>query len=690
MELSELYQTFFDEARELLDDMERVLLELDPDAPDSERLHAIFRAAHSIKGGAGTFGFTCLQETTHRLENLLDRARHGDLILNAPLVDLCLETRDVLAGQVDAYRDDAEPDAAVAAAIGDRLQAAAAANASPAAETGASPPAGPIEAPATRPSSVPLLAITIRQLADKDRAGLLEELALFGELAASDYKDSTLRVTLATEQSAEDLEAVLCFVVDVDQISIEPLAATTDPATVSPAAAGAAPDAGQALAVAPDAALFADDPPRATAPAPVQPPHNRRKEDKAAAGETQTLRVTTDKIDRIINLVGELVITQSMFEQSAAKLDGAAWESLAEGLDALQRNARDLQDAVMSVRMMPMDYAFNRFPRLVRDLSQKLGKKVAIETVGAATELDKGLIERILDPMTHLVRNSLDHGLETPEARLAAGKSETGRLRLAAQHQGGHVLIEISDDGRGLDRERILDKARDSGLAVTEDMPDEDVWALIFAPGFSTAAEVTEVSGRGVGMDVVQRNIETLGGHVNIRSQAGQGTTISIVLPLTLAIMDGMLVKVGAEVYIVPLGAIRESMQVGPGQIHKLSAGARVIEVRGEYLPLVELHREFAIGAAATAITDGIVMVLEGDGGRFALLVDALVGQQQIVVKNLETHYRRVSGLSAATILGDGSVALILDAVALARATRNPGRAGLPINARITQQQVAS
>lgn len=660
MDITELYETFFDEACELLDDMERSLLELDVDVPDSERLHAIFRAAHSIKGGAGTFGFTCLQDTTHRLENLLDLARHGDLTLDAALVDLCLQTRDVLAGQVDAYRQAATPDEDAANTICARLDAALnAGTAVPAAPPVAVDQPGPVleNEPATADSA---LAITITSVAEKNCASLLEELALFGDVRASSYDDGTLSVHLDTDQTRDDIEAVLCFVVDADQVTFAQMPAAVPEQTSPPASLGD---------VAPEAAVI-DAPVREAAPAktPRQP----------ASSESATLRVSTDKIDRIINLVGELVITQSMLEQTTAGLAGADAERLAEGMEALQRNARDLQEAVMSVRMMPMDYAFNRFPRLVRDLSHKLGKQVAIETVGAATELDKGLIERILDPMTHLVRNSLDHGLEMPEQRLAAGKPETGTLKLCARHQGGHVLIEISDDGRGLDRDAILSKAHGSGLAVTDDMPDEQVWGLIFAPGFSTAAAVTDVSGRGVGMDVVKRNIEALGGHVGIRSSAGRGTTISIVLPLTLAIMDGMLVKVGAEVYIIPLGSIRESMRATEAQVKRLGDDARLIETRGEYLPLVELHREFGIDDARTAVTEGIVVVLEGDGGQFALLVDDLLGQQQIVVKNLETHYRKVAGVSAATILGDGSVGLILDVVALARSTRRPARADRP------------
>jgi two-component system chemotaxis sensor kinase CheA len=357
-----------------------------------------------------------------------------------------------------------------------------------------------------------------------------------------------------------------------------------------------------------------------------------------------------------------------MIEQRSGTLDPVMHERLLSGVAQLSRNTRDLQEAVMSIRMMPMDYVFSRFPRMVRDLAAKLGKRVDFVTHGAATELDKGLIERITDPLTHLVRNSVDHGIETPEARSAAGKPETGRLSLSAAHQGGHIVIEVSDDGGGLNRERILQKARDNGLPVAEDMPDEDVWQLIFAPGFSTAEEITDVSGRGVGMDVVQRNIHAMGGSVDIRSARGFGTTISISVPLTLAILDGMLVKVGEEVYILPLSFVSESLQPAASDVKEIAGRGRVVKVRGEYLPIIALHQVFGIAARCTEPSEGILVILESEGAKAALLLDELLGQQQVVVKNLESNYRRVPGISGATILGDGGVSLILDVAMLVRA----------------------
>ena len=677
LDIAEFYQTFFDEADELLDEMERLLINLDIDAPDSEDLNAIFRAAHSIKGGAGTFGFTHLQETTHLLENLLDRARHGELVLDRAAIDLFLECRDVLAGQIDAYRAAEEPDQNAYEDMAQRLRtldeqgSAALANAASAVDkpVGDVAPAGPVALPEGMVRSV-----SISGIAEDKCSTLVEELGLFGDIESQTYEGDTLTVMLAQPAAADDIESVLCFIIDAEQLSFgaaEAVVADSAESEDTHAEDVVAQAVSEAVAAErdnkpQDKASASEDKAPAAAPAAAGKPKAANK----SSAESSSLRVSTEKVDEIINLVGELVITQSMLEQTIGGLDSEAHGALLEGLNQLQRNARDLQEAVMSVRMMPMDYAFNRFPRLVRDLSSKLGKQINLVTEGESTELDKGLIERIMDPMTHLVRNSLDHGIETPERRKAAGKPAAGTLTLAAQHQGGSILIDISDDGAGLNRERILAKARQNGLAVSDSMSDDEVWQLIFAPGFSTAEAVTDVSGRGVGMDVVKRNIQELGGHVDIRSTFGQGTTIRIVLPLTLAIMDGMLIRVGEEVFIMPLGAIKESMQVQADQLKRVGQDKQLVYVRGEYLPLVEMHRVFDIDNAQSDVLRGIVMVIESEGRYFTLLVDELLGQRQVVVKNLETNYRKVVGISAATILGDGSVALILDVVALSRAGR--------------------
>ncbi|MDJ4465252.1 chemotaxis protein CheA [Salmonella enterica] len=393
--------------------------------------------------------------------------------------------------------------------------------------------------------------------------------------------------------------------------------------------------------------------------------HHAGREKPARERESTSIRVAVEKVDQLINLVGELVITQSMLAQRSNELDPVNHGDLITSMGQLQRNARDLQESVMSIRMMPMEYVFSRFPRLVRDLAGKLGKQVELTLVGSSTELDKSLIERIIDPLTHLVRNSLDHGIEMPEKRLEAGKNVVGNLILSAEHQGGNICIEVTDDGAGLNRERILAKAMSQGMAVNENMTDDEVGMLIFAPGFSTAEQVTDVSGRGVGMDVVKRNIQEMGGHVEIQSKQGSGTTIRILLPLTLAILDGMSVRVAGEVFILPLNAVMESLQPREEDLHPLAGGERVLEVRGEYLPLVELWKVFDVDGAKTEATQGIVVILQSAGRRYALLVDQLIGQHQVVVKNLESNYRKVPGISAATILGDGSVALIVDVSAL-------------------------
>jgi two-component system chemotaxis sensor kinase CheA len=394
------------------------------------------------------------------------------------------------------------------------------------------------------------------------------------------------------------------------------------------------------------------------------------KGEKSANPETTSIRVSIEKVDQLINLVGELVITQAMIEQRTDLLDPMSNERLLNSVSQLTRNTRDLQEAVMSIRMMPMDYVFSRFPRMVRDLAAKLEKKVDFVTHGAATELDKSLIERIIDPLTHLVRNSIDHGIERPETRLAEGKGDTGRLSLSAEHQGGNIIIEVSDDGGGLRRDKILDKARQQGMQVSDNMTDSEVWQLIFEPGFSTAEVVTDVSGRGVGMDVVKRNIMAMGGAVDIRSGKGFGTTISISLPLTLAILDGMSIRIGEEIYILPLGYVVESLQPAAADIKDIAGQGRVIKVRGEYLPLIPLYQLFRIEPTYTDPSQGLVVILESDGKKAALFVDDLVGQQQIVVKNLESNYRKVAGISGATILGDGGVALIIDVAALLRSSR--------------------
>ncbi|HEX8027922.1 MAG TPA: chemotaxis protein CheW, partial [Vicinamibacterales bacterium] len=575
----------------------------------------------------------------------------------------------------------------------------------------------------------PHLKITLRGVGEKDQELLAEELGNLGNIVGQVKSGGDLTLWLQTDVTSDDIIAVCCFVIDESQITIgrgtapadetqqgEPgtpdaadsasaqaaQAAQTAEAeqaeqaassaqvahTAAPAQAAAThgmfdASASQANPSAPAAPATASSAPAANvaANATASPAANNAPADQdrkaarpaAAAGgaEGSSIRVGVEKVDQLINLVGELVITQAMLAETTSTFDPALHDRLFNGMAQLERNARDLQEAVMSIRMMPMDYVFSRFPRLVRDLAAKLGKEVELVTFGQATELDKSLIERIIDPLTHLVRNSLDHGIETVEARRAAGKDATGQLVLSAAHHGGNIVIEVSDDGAGLRRDKILAKAAKQGMQVSESMSDEEVWNLIFLPGFSTAEQVTDVSGRGVGMDVVKRNIQSMGGHVEITSHAGKGSTTRIVLPLTLAILDGMSVKVGNEIFILPLNFVMESLQPLAEDIYTVANGERVVRVRGEYLPLVALHEVFNVDDAKQEPTQGIVTIMQTEGRRFAMLIDELVGQQQVVVKNLETNYRKVHGISAATILGDGSVALIVDVAALNRETRH-------------------
>jgi len=666
MDISDFYQTFFDEADELLADMEQHLLLLDPQTPDIEQLNAIFRAAHSIKGGAATFGFSVLQETTHLLENLLDGARRAEMSLSTDIINLFLETKDIMQEQLDAYKSSQDPDAEsfeyICAALRQlALEAQQQQQGTPAVDLHVVAEIPTASTPAVAASSGGL-RILLSGLKEAEVPLMLEELGNLGEVHDAVQTANSVEATLNTTLSEDDISAVLCFVIEPEQISFSPSAANdveaavAEPETViaQPVAPveAAAPRAAPALAAVPDSA----------APAKARAPK---------AAESTSIRVAVEKVDQLINLVGELVITQSMLAQRSDLLDPVAHSDLLNSMGQLERNARDLQESVMSIRMMPMEYVFSRFPRLVRDLASKLNKQIELTLLGSSTELDKSLIERIIDPLTHLVRNSLDHGVESPDVRIANGKHPTGNLTLSAEHQGGNICIEVVDDGAGLNRQKILAKAASQGLNVNDNMSDEEVGMLIFAPGFSTAEKVTDVSGRGVGMDVVKRNIQEMGGHVEIHSQQGKGTTIRILLPLTLAILDGMSVKVGEEVFILPLNAVMESLQPLAEDLHPLAGGERVLQVRGEYLPLVELYNVFDVTGAKTEATQAIVVILQSAGRRYALLVDQLIGQHQVVVKNLESNYRKVPGISAATILGDGSVALIVDVSALQALNRD-------------------
>lgn len=653
MDISDFYQAFFDEADELMADMEKYLLELDLEAPDREVLNAIFRAAHSIKGGAGTFGFTVLQQTMHILENLLDDVRSGKLQINDPIRDLFLESKDIMQDQLDAYKASAEPDQEAFRYICEALRQIALDSAEPTtlpAEVAAPVAVEPVAPPvaAAKPEGE-RLRIILSAIKEEDQQPLIDELGNLGKVSDLQTEQTGLQLTLATTATPDDILAVLCFILEPEQIAISPapVEEPTVPATetTAPAQSSAAP------------AVRAARPETARAK-----PHQ---------AEASSIRVAVEKVDQIINQVGELIITQAMLSQLSGMLDSSTHDILITTIAQLERNARDLQESVMSIRMMPMDYVFSRFPRLVHDLAGKLNKEVELTLVGGSAELDKRLIEQIVDPLTHLVRNSLDHGIEPVEVRRANGKAEKGNLVLSAEHHGGNIIIEVTDDGAGLNREKILARAQQQGMAISDNMSDEDVWMLIFAPGFSTAEKVTDVSGRGVGMDVVRRNIQEMGGHVTIHSEQGRGSKIRIILPLTLAILDGMSVRVGSEIYVLPLGSMMESLMLSENTLHRMTGGERMLQVREEYLPLVELGKLFGIHDDDYDFSEGIAVIVQSAGSRYALLVDQLIGQHQVVVKNLEQNYRKIPGISAATILGDGSVALILDVAVLTTLAKN-------------------
>jgi two-component system chemotaxis sensor kinase CheA len=710
IDISQFYQVFFDEAEELLAEKERLLLAVDIAAPDAEDLNAVFRTAHSIKGGASTFGLNDMSEVTHVLESLLDRIRKGEMSLTAQHVDAFLAAKDILKMQLDGHRNGAEVDQEAVANVRMMLH-----DLSEGVIVASHQPTVPSFLHAEQKQEVKEGAhrykIELPELSKRDVDALVDELGLLGRVSVTPLEGGRNALVIMTHEGIDDIVAICSFVLDPEDLKIFEAPPLTPEQRAIEAAERARIEEQQGYGffdpnepddetppeqsddergygffqpieqIRREAGIVADTPVQVVAssrpePLEVTEVAAEKKAVKKAAdaahaqSESSSIRVSIEKVDQLINLVGELVITQAMIEQRSDGLDPMVHQRLLASVSQLTRNTRDLQEAVMSIRMMPMDFVFSRFPRMVRDLASKLNKKVDFITNGAATELDKGLIERIVDPLTHLVRNSIDHGIEMPAARMAAGKSESGRLFLSAAHQGGNIVIEVADDGGGLNRERILAKAQQNGLPVSDNMSDADVWQLIFAPGFSTAETVTDVSGRGVGMDVVKRNITQMGGTIDIRSAKGFGTTILISLPLTLAILDGMSIRSGDEIYILPLGFVVESLQPAKADVKEIAGQGRVVKVRGDYLPLIPLHQMFNIEPRFTDPSEGILVIVETEGRKAALFVDELVGQQQVVVKNLESNYRKVAGISGATILGDGGVALILDVTALVRSSR--------------------
>jgi two-component system, chemotaxis family, sensor kinase CheA len=580
IDLSQFYQVFFEESKEHLHEMEQLLLKINVNNPDFKQMDAIFRAAHSIKGGSATFGFNDITAVTHVLESLLDRLRKKELTLNTKMIDVFLQAADVISLQLNSHTNGVPADAKIADAVTSKLFAFSA-------EINLVKPENPVQTTGGEMSG--------------DGFGFFDVVA-----------------------------------------DIEPTVKEDDFGFFEPIDNPAHPKKSEIL----DHGNM-----------------NRRASDRQGerAAESSSIRVDVDKVDQLMNLVGELVITEAMLAQGLNNAPADLLQALSSTMAQLERNTRDLQEAVMSMRMMPIKSIFNRFPRLVRDLTGKLNKEVDLIAIGEETELDKNLIERVADPLTHLIRNSLDHGIELPELRKAAGKPVKGKITLTAMHQSGSIVIEVADDGAGLNRERIIKKAQERGINVPTNITDNDLWDIISQPGFSTSDSITDISGRGVGMDVVNRNIADMGGQVSVTSIAGQGCKFSIQLPLTLAILDGMTVSLGENLFVIPLNSIIETLQPLQENLKSVTGEGAMIHTRGEYLPIISMQKAFNIETDITDPTQGMLVIVEAHSKKAALLFDDLVGQQQVVIKSLETNFRKINGISGATILGDGTVALIVD-----------------------------
>lgn len=684
IDLSQFQETFFIESAEHVETMETGLLELEQRADDLDLLNRIFRAAHSVKGNAGMFGFTAIGELTHKMENVLDRLRNREMVATKPLIDLLLRGTDALKALLEAAQGEGDIDLEELKVIEDELVAC---------QPGADPQEDKNTAPSgspqpTGPTSycidwTPLSELFQRGL---DPARIIQDLAELGPIREVNVKTSRLpslavmdpeicylgwQVHLETDKPLSAIEEVFEFVRDGSELTITEKFQSTyvsqEPQRVGEILVQEGTLTQEQLEASLEkqkriGEILIED--KIVAPQEVAQALQKQQENvtRAKKSEAISIRVDTDKIDKLINLVGELVITQSMITDLGERFTMDQLPILQERVMQLERNTRELQERVMSIRMLPMGTAFQRFPRLVRDLASKSGKQIQLVMAGEETELDKTVMEAIGDPLTHLVRNSADHGLEPPEERKAAGKPELGTIRLNAYQEGGSICITVEDDGRGLNREKILKKAVTNGvIAEGEALPDDQVWQLIFHPGFSTAEKVTDISGRGVGMDVVKRNIEALGGTVSIKTKEGEGSRLLLKLPLTLAIMDGMTVRIGSEQYIIPLLSVTETIQPKPSELQTMIGHGEVVKLRGEWLPMIRLYQAFSITPTVVDPCKALLVIVESEGERIAVLVDELVGQQQVVIKSLEQNYQKIEGIAGATILGDGHVALIVD-----------------------------
>lgn len=675
IDLSQFFEVFFEESLEGLDVMESELLNLTPGDLDNETINTIFRAAHSIKGGSGTFGFTHVSDFTHVLETLLDQIREGSRELTSEHVNLLLKSVDCLREMLGDLQTNQETDLTNATELKEKFEQILAGEEGVSEPQSSSPEANDV---ADQPSQNALdtYEVIFKPQHHLFKTGnepiyLIEELAELGEIdvvanielvpdihdISSDECYLTWTFYLETNKGEDAIKEVFEWVEDDAEISI----------TLCGGLFGDEPDD--------EVPVVETSVTEATQAAATTKPENQKDvvpaaskgTTKAASTESTSIRVSIDKVDSLINMVGELVITQAMLTQlGEGEITENKLMALQEGLAQLAHNTRDLQESVMRIRMLPISFVFSRFPRLVRDTSQKLGKEVELKLLGEQTELDKTVMEKISDPMVHLVRNSLDHGLETPELREEAGKSRVGKVTLNAFHQGGNIVIEIMDDGAGLNTQKIKQKAIQNGLiSESDELSDDEINELIFMPGFSTADQVSDISGRGVGMDVVRRNIQSLNGSIEVTSEQGIGSTFTIRLPLTLAILDGQLVTVAQHTYIIPLISIVESLQIDLKMVNCVGGGLNVLRLRDEYIPILRLHQIFNHSGAIEDLDKGLLVIVESDNQKVGLLVDDLLAQQQVVIKSLEANYQKVEGVSGATILGDGRVSLIIDITGL-------------------------
>ncbi|PPD30687.1 MAG: chemotaxis protein CheA [Methylomonas sp.] len=677
IDMAQFHQVFFEESFEGLDAMESGLLNLDMGDVDVDEINTIFRAAHSIKGGSGTFGFTAVSDFTHVMETLLDEMRDGRRQITQVAVDVLLGSVDCLREMLHAIQDGG---AINQQSVGlHKLALDRELNQIPVAESANSQVVSVHSSAVQTEQQIAGWSIAFSPHLHLLKTGneplrMFRELATLGTLSVTadlqglpdlyqlDPEECHLSWKLALQGNVpvNEIDDIFDWVEEDCDLAKQAIFTSVDtPSSAAPAIVNEA-----------TAAKMPVDEVESTAPdSVVAVKESKKDEQKAAAKGSSSIRVDTSKIDTLINMVGELVITQSMLSLIGEHFELGKLDQLKNGLSQLERHTRELQESVMNIRMLPISFVFSRFPRLAHDISSKLGKKIDLKLVGEHTEVDKTVVELLSDPLVHLVRNSLDHGIEMPDVRLAAGKPETGTVTLEAYHRGGNIVIEVSDDGKGLDKDKLRAKAIEKGLIETDTiLTDKQTYELIFMPGFSTAEKLTDISGRGVGMDVVRRNIQSLGGNIEIISTLGKGSTIAIHLPLTLAILDGQSVAVGDETYIVPLGAIIESLNIKEERVNRVVGKGETFLLRGQYLPIVRMHEIFNVTSVKhTKLTEGLLVVVEGQGVRCGLFVDDLLGQQQVVIKSLEANYRRVEGVSGATILGDGSVALILDIPGLVR-----------------------